>query len=519
MTCKRCDPLASDSTPTSDSPLAGALRRGTRAVLAAQIASQVISLGVLAAMLRLVSREDYGLVGIVLPAVMLPRMAATLGLSTAVLQRDLSHAQLSSLFWLNIAWGLVAAAVTAVCGPWLASSLNQPLLAPLCLALAGCTILVAIGNQHQALLERKLNFGPLAVARLLALVCGGFAGIYSARRGAGLWALVAQQYGELLVLAIWSWLLEPWRPGWPARDTPVGGLVRFSGYYSLSQLANYVAQNLDKLILPAMLGTRAAAAVGLYSQAFNLMMKPVYVLTAPLTGVMVAGLSHARQDPAMHTAAAARFFRIVGIGLFPCAAGLAVVGSDAMTVLGGGGWTAAGPLLQALAPALFVQGLVNIATHVFASAGRSGTLLATTLLHLLLLAQGSIAGFLIGRTYLATAMGDAALGGCARHGHRLLGRPRRHLVSPLPLVHAANCRHWAHRRAAPALARAPCRPVHGPGGGAFRLFPFHQSLAPVFRLGISIAVGVAVYGLLARREIAWCWRELRFEPLAGAAYR
>jgi PST family polysaccharide transporter len=472
----------------------------------------VISLGVLAVMLRLVSREDYGLVGMVLPAVMLPRMAATLGLSTAVLQRDLSHTQLSSLFWLNIAWGLVAAAVTAVCGPWLASSLDQPLLAPLCLALAGCTILVAIGNQHQALLERKLNFGPLAVARLLALVCGGFAGIYSARRGAGLWALVAQQYGELLVLAIWSWLLEPWRPGWPARNTPYGGLVRFSGYYSLSQLANYVAQNLDKLILPAMLGTRAAAAVGLYSQAFNLMMKPVYVLTAPLTGVMVAGLSHARHDPATHTAAAARFFRIVGIGLFPCAAGLAVVGSDAMTVLGGGGWTAAGPLLQALAPALFVQGLVNIATHVFASAGRSGTLLATTLLHLLLLAQGSIAGFLLGRTYLATAMGDAALGGA-------LGMASAYSVILVAIWFLPYL--WFTLRTVgigPTAVLLPLWPalraalLMGLVVGAFRLFPFHQSFAPLLRLAISIAVGIAVYSLLARREIAWCWRELRPAP-------
>jgi O-antigen/teichoic acid export membrane protein len=302
--------LAESHEPVAAPPpeLAAAVRRGTRTVLAAQIASQVVSLGVLAVMLRLVERSEYGLLGMVLPAVMLPRMAATLGLSTTVLQRDLSPAQLSSLFWLNLVWGLVAAAVTSICGPWLASVFDQPVLAPLCLALAGSTLLVAVANQHQALLERKLNLGPLAAARLLALVCGGFAGIYAARRGAGLWALVAQQYGELIVLAIWSWLLEPWRPGWPDRATHVGGLVRFSGYYSASQIVNYLAQNLDKLILPALLGSRAAVAIGLYSQAFNLMMKPVYVLTAPLTGVMVAGLSQSQHDPATHAVAVARFF-------------------------------------------------------------------------------------------------------------------------------------------------------------------------------------------------------------------
>ncbi len=504
-----------DSSPSESPALATAVRRGTRTVLAAQVASQVVSLGVLAVMLRLVDKTEFGLLGMVLPAVMLPRMAATLGLSMAVLNRELSHPQLSNLFWLNIVWGLVAAALTAVCGPWLASVFEQPVLAPLCLALAGCTLLVAIGNQHQALLERKLNLGPLAAARLLALACGGFAGIYSARRGAGMWALVAQQYGELLVLAIWSWLLEPWRPGWPDRQSRVGELVRFSGYYSASQLVNYAAQNLDKLILPAFVGSRGAAAIGLYSQAFNLMMKPVYVLTAPMAGVMVSGLSQSQHDPAAHTAAVARFFRIVGIGLFPCAAGLLVIGPEAMTVLGGRNWTSAGMLLQALAPALFVQGLVNLATHVFASAGRSGKLLAATLLQLLLLAQGSLAGYFLGRTYLASTMGDAILGGALGmaiaysvvlvavwFGPFLTFTLRTVGVRPTTVLIPL----WPAFRAALLMGLVVW---------SLRYLPLVYSLAPLWRLTLAITFGILVYGLLARRELTWAWHEivaLRGEP-------
>ena len=489
------------------SELAHTVRRGTRVVLITQVAAQLVSLAILAIMLRLLRREEYGLVGMVLPAVMLPRMAATLGLWAAVMQRDLAHDELSSLFWLNVVWGLVAAAATALCGPWLAAAYDQPLLAPLCLSLAGSTLLVALANQHQAMLERKLQLGPLSAARLLALVCGGFAGIYSARRGAGIWALVAQQYGELIVLAIWVWLLEPWRPGWPRKG--VAGLVRFSGYYSLSQLVHYLSQNLDKLLLPALLGTRAAAAVGLYSQAFNLMMKPVYVLTSPVAGVMVAGLSQSQTDPATHAAVAARFFRLVGVALFPCAAGLLVVGPDVMTVIGGREWKEAGWILAALAPALAVQGLVNLAGLALTSAGRSGRLLAASVLQCLLLVQGGLAGFFLGRTYLAGTSGDPAIGGAIglaiSYSAVLVG------VWFLPYL-------WFCLRSAairPADVLLPLWPAFRAAAlmglvvWGLGLVPPLRSLAPAVRLGVLVAAGVAVYALLARRELAWLWHELR----------
>lgn len=502
-----------DEAPESAIPEGGelihAVRRGTRIVLITQIASQVISLVVLAVMMRLVAPEDYGLLGMAIPAIMLPRMAATLGLSTAVMQRDLSHGELSSLFWLNVLWGLVAAAVTAVCGPLLAEAYRQPMLTQVCLALAGSTLVAALGNQHQSLLERKLLLGPLSAARLIALLGGGFAGIYAARRGASIWALVAQQYAELVVLTVWVWMLEPWRPGWPVRSGSVGGLLRFSGYYSLSQLVYFVAQNLDKLMLPVLLGPAADRAVGFYSQAFNLMMKPVYLLTSPLTGVMVAGLSKSEDDPAQHAAIATRFFRLVGIGLFPCAAGLFVVAPDLMPVLGGLKWQASGWILAALAPALLVQGLVNIAGHVFASAGRSGQLLLGTSLLLMLLVLGCLGGFYVGRIYFAALAGNSAIAGTigVAAGYSVVML----LIWSLPYL-------WFCYRTVALEPKAVLRPLlpsllaalaMGMTVYGLRLLLIDQPQVPQeARLVLLIIAGALLYGIFAFRELAWCWREL-----------
>jgi PST family polysaccharide transporter len=515
MTDEPAPPFPRADAVPAGPEIVSAVRRGTRVVLLAQVVSQLISIGVLAAMLRLVAPGDHGLLAMVLPVVLLPRMAATLGLSTAVLHRDLSPAELSRVFWLNVAWGLVAATATAAGGLWLSWAYDQPLLGPLALSLAGTTLVAALANQHQALLERKLRLAPLAGVRLAAQVCGGLAGIYAARRGAGVWALVAQQYGELVVLAIWVWMLEPWRPAWPQRGAAAGDLVRFSGYYSASQLVYYVAQNLDKILLPILLGPAASWIVGLYARAFDVMMKPVYLLTSPLTGVMVAGLSQARADRAAHTALVARFFRLVGFGLFPCAVGLALVAPDVMTVLGGSRWHAAGRILSALAPAILVQGLVNVGMHVFASAGRSGRLLAATCLLCLVLVLGSLGGFYLGRSHLAGQVGDpaiaAAIGMAAGYSTVLvfvwfvpylwlcLRNVDVRLADVLPPL-------WPALRAALVMGLV----VWAIGG-----LPPMRMMDAAWRLAILIATGASAYTMLAWQELAWCWRELIVGDEAG----
>jgi O-antigen/teichoic acid export membrane protein len=506
---------SSDTSDSADSPptdLAGSVRRGTRVVLLAQVASQLVSLVVLGVLLRMVAVEDYGLVGLLLPAVMLPRMAATLGLATVVQQRSLSAAELSSLFWLNVVWGMLATSVTIACSLWIGQWYDEPLLLPLGAALAGTTLLAALANQHQALLERNLAMAPLAGARLLAQACGGAAGIYAAWRGAGVWALVAQQYGELAVLTLWVWQLEPWRPGWPERRSQVGQHVRYSSFYSLSQLVYYVAQNLDKLLFPLLLASSAPRAIGLYSQAFNVMTRPMYLLTSPLSGLFVAGLSRSQDDPAARRDMLVRFVRLAAIGLLPCAVGLGLVATETMQVLGGAKWLAAGPVLRVLAPAIFVQGLINLSMLVLAAAGRAGRILAFAVLATIVLAVVAAAGIDAGPSLVRLLGGEASVAGAmglaaaytlvlAAVWLPLFGwAALRSMEVPLRTLAAAL---WPAVRGALFMGIV----VYAVDYGAGRFLPL-QSLPPAGALLVQVAIGAVVYTAFAWSELRWAWHEL-----------
>ncbi|MFH1264665.1 MAG: oligosaccharide flippase family protein, partial [Planctomycetota bacterium] len=396
---------------SSPEQLRQSLRQGSRAVIAAQIAAQFVSLGVLAALFRLLGLEPYGLLGMVMPVLLLGRILTTAGLDAATIQgAELSDDQVSALFWLNQGLGLTMALMTAACAPllvWFFSVRGHDVadLGWVTVALAGVSVAAALSAQHQALLRRKLRLGALAAAQLVALTAAGLSGVAAAVAGWGIGALVVQQYVELLVLAALAWWLEPWRPAFKLRGTGAMRLLHFGGHCTLGSLMFYLVANVDKVLVGYALGP---AALALYGQAFNLMMKPVHLVLTPLTGVMLPVLSRAAGDRRQYAPLLLGFFRFIALVMLPSAVGLAIVAPEAMRVLGGERWAEAGPILSVLAVAILVQGFVGVMGTVLASAGRADRLAYASVVIALVLVSAFGLGFyfgnLAGRPVLGVAL-------------------------------------------------------------------------------------------------------------------
>ena len=460
-------------------------------VIAAQVAAQVVTLGVLAVLYRLLGVEPYGLVGMVVPLLLLLRILMTGGLDVATVQQaELDHRQLSALFWMTQGLGVVMGAVTAACAPLLAWLYDVPELRGLTLALAGIAPATVLGTQHLALLQRRLRLGTVAVLRLVALALGGLAGIAAALAGWGVWALVVQQYAELLVLAAGAWVLEPWRPGLALRGTGARPLVRFGGHYTLSSLMFYVTQNADKVLVGCCLGP---AALGLYSQAFGLMMKPVGVVMTPLAGVMLPALCRAAPDRRHYQTLVLGFFRFIALVMLPAGVGLMIVAPEAMRVVGGPQWEAAGPVLAVLAAAVLAQGFFNALGSVLVSAGRADRLFRASAViagvFLVAFVLGLRLGLLAGRPLVGVGMSYSLT--------MLLAVFPPYLAISLRTV-GIGCGAWlgqlrtaAAATVAMGLIVAACHVVLGRVIGT----------SDMVLLAAELLLGTCSYALLARREI------------------
>jgi len=487
---------------SSPGSLEHSLRRSSRAVIAAQVASQFVSLVVLAVLLRWLGPEPYGLLGMVMPLLALVRILVASGLDmVTVQQEDLTDRQVSALFWVNQALGVGLALATAACAPLLAWFYEEPDLGWLTVALAGTSVAFVLGTQHQALLQRRLRLGTLAGLRLAALTLGGVAAVTLALIGCGVWALVAQQYVEYVAFAALVWMAEPWRPGLHFRGTGSRPLVRFGGHCTVSHLMLYLATNVDKVLVGRLFGK---VPLALYSQAFSLAMKPVHVLVTPLTGLMFPTLSRAAGDPRQFARLFLGFFRFILLAMLPMGVGLAIVAPEAMRVLGGEQWAPAGPILAILAVIIPVQGCYNALAYVFAAAGRARRLSLAAVAGAMVLCTAYSLGLYLGLEWLPNEPLLAARYVALGYALGLIA-----LVFPPHLGFALATvkvpwRAWLSQLhpAAPAtlvmaVLVAACR----------WLLKDLLAWPDLPLLAVEILVGVATYVLLARRAILWFVRE------------
>ncbi len=475
------------------------VRRGARAIAATQIAGQVVSLAVLAVLLRLLGPDPFGLVAMLLPLLVLSRTVTALGLNVATVQREtLSREEASALLWITVGVGAAVTGLLFAMASPVAWFYGHAELRSVTTALAGTSLVFALGVQQQAWLERHLRLTSLALTRLAAQSLSGALAIgYAVSRGAenhygGVWTLVLQQYAELTILAVAAWALEPWRPNAPWRRVAVGDMLRFGRQYTISGMFFTLGQHLDKILIGVLLGERA---LGLYSQAFNIMMKPVAVMSTAITGVMLPALSRARADHAAYQELLLAFNRLVAIVLFPVGVGLMIVGPQVMTLLGGSQWQAAGPLLAALAAVILVQGFINIAGSAFASVGQSQRLMRGAML----LTLGSLVGLLLGLA-VGAAMGNRLMG--VTLGYALT------LVCVLFLPYQSYCLHTV------GVALGDWRRAVWPAAISAALMGLvvltaqfaliaATSIGDTTRLAVLVPLGAACYTWLARDEVRW----------------
>ena len=142
-------------------------------------------------MARLLLPEDFGLVGMVTAFTGFLGLFRDAGLSMATVQREsITEAQLSTLFWINLAVGGLLALLSAALAPVLVSFYGEPRLFLIAIGLGAAFIFNGAAAQHRAMLQRNMRFAALAAIDIVALIIGIAAGVAVALAGGGYWGLV-----------------------------------------------------------------------------------------------------------------------------------------------------------------------------------------------------------------------------------------------------------------------------------------------------------------------------------------
>lgn len=338
--------------------LKGRTVRGGAVTLSAQAVKFVLQMGSTMVLARLLTPADFGLVAMVTAVTGLVAMFKDAGLSMATVQREhITHEQVSTLFWINVALSIVLMAITAALAPAIAWFYGEPVLTWITLAIAATFIFGGLTVQHQALLRRQMQFKQLAIIEIIAMAVGVTAAVAVGWYTRSYWALVVIPIAGTLVTCLGAWIASGWMPGRPRRDTDVMPMLKFGGGLTSFSVLNYFTRNADNVIIGFSLGS---APLGIYSKAYYLLMMPIREFNGPIGSVMLPSLSRLQSDPIRYRNAYLRAIGHLALCGMPVVALLFVVALEVVVIVLGPGWEEAATVFRWLVPAA-ILGTINVA--------------------------------------------------------------------------------------------------------------------------------------------------------------
>jgi len=343
--------------------------RGGAVTLLTQFFKFVFSIAGTIVLSRLLTPEDYGLVGMVAVVTGLVLMFKDLGLSSATIQKDeINAAQISTLFWVNMCLSTAVMLLTVAISPFVSWFYGEPRLRLITIALSIGFLFGGLTVQHEALLRRNMRFSVLAIAETLSLILGLLIGVSLAWKGTAYWALVCSQLGQGLTYAILIWLFCKWRPGLPVRNSGVRRMLAFGRNLTGFSILNYFARNLDNMLVGRFWGS---GQLGLYARAYQLLILPIDQINAPLTAVAVPALSRLCDAPERYRAAYLRLLDKVAMLTMPLMAFMIVTSDWVVLLLLGPKWLGVSRIFSLLGISGIVQPICNTSGWLFISQDRT----------------------------------------------------------------------------------------------------------------------------------------------------
>ena len=343
--------------------------RGIGWTAAAQFGRQLTQFIILALLGRLLTTEEFGLLGMTTVFVGFANLFGEMGFTAALIQRqEVKPHHLTSVFWLNLAGGLLMALLMGLGAPLISSLYQEPRLTPITLLIALTFPLNALGLVHRAILTREMRFRALGLVELITVFLSGLLALWLALNQFGVWSLVWQTITLTLLTSLLLWGMTRWRPSGGFRWAAIQELWGYSSNLLGYQAFNYWSRNGDNFLVGRFLG---ADALGLYTRAYATMLLPVTQVVGILGRVLFPTLAKVQNEPQRVKHIYLSTLASIALLSFPMMLGLTIVAHNFVLVIFGSQWLPMVQTLQILSLVGLLQSVGSTVGWLYQSQGRT----------------------------------------------------------------------------------------------------------------------------------------------------
>ena len=372
MTPDEQAPVAAPPPPASTKGLAKRTRQGISWTAAGAVGQNVVRLGVYAALGRILSHTEFGVVAAVMTVIQLGNTLKDLGLGLALVQRKvLEPEHIEAAFTFSVLLGSVLTVGMFLCAGLFArfygieDSVWIIRLMSLLFFLRGVALVPAF------MCRRNMAFRALTIIDVVAYFMGSTTSVVLAVLGFGAWAVAWGYVVETTLNVGMVIYLEPPPRGLRLRKRHLRELLGFGLGQSAANLANYFALNGDYMVVGHFLGP---AKLGIYQRAYELMRFPAAIFTSVASQVLFSAFARVQDDPERLGRAFRRTLFASALVLLPASAGLIVLAPELVRIVLGDNWSSVEWPFRIMATSMLFRTTYKLSSLVGKSSGDTFTL-------------------------------------------------------------------------------------------------------------------------------------------------
>jgi len=362
-------PLSDGSIQNTDAEaLKRRSMRGGALTFGAQALRSLVKLAAQIVVARFLIPEDYGLIAMVAPVLLLVQLVSDFGFNQTIIQRpDMNNQDLSNVFWLGVTINIALSGVMALTSPLLVWLFDEPRLLRVSFVLAGLIPISGLASFPAALMTRDMRFTELAIVDVIPPGLGLVAALFAARSGLGYWSLIIDTASGSAIGVILVWPLSGWVPDRPAFNEETWTLVRIGGHITGYNAAQYVTTTLDNILLSLVWGE---ISLGLYDKGYKIVTQPIVQALAPINRISIPLLVRLLPDPENYKATYLGIIRSTLLFVFPAIIFILIMSKSLVVLLLGPQWFGIWPVVSWLCVGTLASPVYTSTYWLFVSQGR-----------------------------------------------------------------------------------------------------------------------------------------------------
>ena len=162
---------------------------------------------------RLLTPDEYGLIGIITIFITVLNSIVDSGFSNALIRKQhTTQADYNTVFITNMVFSILMFVLLFFAAPAIATFFKRPELVNLTRVMGLVVIFNALSIVQNTILTKRLDFKTKTKASLISAVVSGIIGIGMAIKGFGVWSLVGQSLSRQLLNSCCLWFFNRWWP-------------------------------------------------------------------------------------------------------------------------------------------------------------------------------------------------------------------------------------------------------------------------------------------------------------------